>query len=257
MRHASCSAAIGAIGALAASTACTTPYQPMGLSGGYEDKQLDNGDYLITVRVSRFTDRAAAMEYVNHRADDLYPDGYAVVDQDDPDHREESAVIRCSEAPPPPSHPPAPTVVDSPGQVCFAYSSVADAVRHSACAADLASCQAKRAPLVDNQLTDEVSECTSKVVAPHPPRHGFFCATSASGPLTGFCVRKREVCDATRTAIGGDLSACAAVAAAQCFIVNGKHICAPTADACTARRGREADQRIGSDAAISSCSEMK
>jgi hypothetical protein len=111
--------------------ACPTPYQENTLlsSGGYEDKQLDDGSRAITVTVNTLTSRATAVDYLGRRADELCPAGYDTLDRSSSEGEEvrfrhrhpgavtvpdgtsiESAIIRCTEAPtvpPPPGHPAA------------------------------------------------------------------------------------------------------------------------------------------------------
>jgi hypothetical protein len=110
--------------------ACPTPYQEnSGLlgTGGYQDKQLDDGSYAITVTVNAVTSRDTAIAYLERRADELCPAGYDTVDRTSSEgeqvtfrHRHpgvvtvpdgtsiESAIIQCSAAtaaPPPPGAP--------------------------------------------------------------------------------------------------------------------------------------------------------
>jgi hypothetical protein len=95
-------------------SACMTPYQRMGFSGGYDEKMLDNGDYVVTVKVNGFTDRATALEYLHRRAGELCPQGFDFADRTGGDnggivatrdyvgenHKpEEDAVVRCKKAP--------------------------------------------------------------------------------------------------------------------------------------------------------------
>lgn len=64
MRFLSIAFALCAIG-------CTTPYQAKGMRGGYTDRDLGDGTYLITVNVNGYTSRAKAFEYFTRRAHDL------------------------------------------------------------------------------------------------------------------------------------------------------------------------------------------
>ena len=50
---------------------CATPYQRMGLLGGYTDQYLGDDIYLITVRVNAYTDEATAYEYFHRRANEI------------------------------------------------------------------------------------------------------------------------------------------------------------------------------------------
>src|SRR3569832_882870 len=113
---------------------CATPYQQMGFSGGYADKEIGNNRYLVTVKVNGFTDRATALEYLDRRAAELCPTGYDIVDRAAGDnggvvvtrsfisenHKpEEDAVIQCrvtrpaistSDIAPPVRPPPQPSI---------------------------------------------------------------------------------------------------------------------------------------------------
>ena len=102
-------------------SACTTPYQREDALGGYTDKRLPNGDYLIAVRVNGYTSRGAAFEYLHRRAGELCPAGYDVIDRTGGDngadngwettHKpEEDAVVRC--------HAGGPTPVVAAGYWC-------------------------------------------------------------------------------------------------------------------------------------------
>lgn len=58
---------------------CVTPYQQMGLSGGYADQALGGGRYSIDVRVNGYTSAGTALQYAYRRAGELCPGGYDVV----------------------------------------------------------------------------------------------------------------------------------------------------------------------------------
>jgi len=50
---------------------CATPYQRIGLTGGYTDQYLGDDVYLITVRVNGYTDEATAYVYFHRRANEI------------------------------------------------------------------------------------------------------------------------------------------------------------------------------------------
>lgn len=160
-------------------TACATPYQRMGLSGGYDDKRLGNGDYVVTVKVNGFTDRATALEYLHRRAGELCPDGYKLVDRTDGDNGdfrtgskpELDAVVRCKDT---------------------AREAAVEARRH-----------------------EEANREHRKEAAIAVPR-GFFCTSAAAVNL---CVRDKAECARARESMLGavpDLAACAIVESAWC-----------------------------------------
>ncbi len=50
---------------------CMTPYQSMGLAGGYEDQSLGDDKYMIIVKVNGFTDASTAYKYFHRRAQEI------------------------------------------------------------------------------------------------------------------------------------------------------------------------------------------
>ncbi len=53
------------------SLGCTTPYQRMGVMGGYESSRLSKGHYSVHVRVNSSTSSGTAFNYLNRRAQEL------------------------------------------------------------------------------------------------------------------------------------------------------------------------------------------
>lgn len=49
-------------------SSCATPYQPMGVRGGYSDTPMGDGKYFIKVKVNGFTDSSTAHQYLLRRA---------------------------------------------------------------------------------------------------------------------------------------------------------------------------------------------
>jgi hypothetical protein len=78
-----------------------TPYQRMSADGGYSEKKLAPGRYLVRVRVNQHTGHATLLEYFDRRAGELCPrgwdlaEGLAGKDRADPDSHELDAVIQC------------------------------------------------------------------------------------------------------------------------------------------------------------------
>jgi len=66
--------------ALLVAAACSTPYQPMGLSGGYRDSRMAPGVHFIEVSVNAYTSAGTALEYLHRRAMELCPSGYVLLD---------------------------------------------------------------------------------------------------------------------------------------------------------------------------------
>jgi hypothetical protein len=52
-------------------SACSTPYQPEGLTGGFTDEPLGADRYRITVRGNGYTDLATVKEYFRRRAGEI------------------------------------------------------------------------------------------------------------------------------------------------------------------------------------------
>lgn len=71
---------------LAVSGCASTPYQPMGFRGGYQDESLGDGTYLVTVQVNAYTDASTAYRYFHRRSADLCRErgfsSYVVLDSD-------------------------------------------------------------------------------------------------------------------------------------------------------------------------------
>lgn len=85
---------------------CVTPYQRMGVTGGYRDKEIAPGRHVVTVRVNGYTDRGTALEYLHRRADELCPNGYELLDRESGDNGnafqgtskpELNAIVDCKE----------------------------------------------------------------------------------------------------------------------------------------------------------------
>jgi hypothetical protein len=73
-------------------------------------------------------------------------------------------------------------------------------------------------------------------------QRGFFCSSSPTNATAAFCTKDKSACETARAAAVGfvaDLGACSLTESAWC---TGEH-CAPTPEACEARRGQ-----LGSDA---------
>ncbi|MBX3159539.1 MAG: hypothetical protein KF773_26445 [Deltaproteobacteria bacterium] len=204
-------ATIGAAGA-----ACATPYQPMGFTGGYADRRMPNGDYLVTVKVNGFTDRATAMEYLHRRAGEICPQGYDLIDRSSGDNGgitvtrsyisetkkpEENAVVRCK---------------DSDHEEVQRLAAEERAAR-------------RRAASEPRPRPDP------------PPRRGFYCSASVFGP-TSLCTRDPSACEQARALVAqhvDDLQPCSAVEVAHCFDSgngNREGRCAATAESCAAQR---------------------
>lgn len=62
--------------------ACATPYQASGFRGGYEDRDLGGGRWMISVEVNSYTSRSTAAEYTYRRAGELCPYGFDLIDAD-------------------------------------------------------------------------------------------------------------------------------------------------------------------------------
>jgi hypothetical protein len=78
-----------------------TPYQRLGAEGGYSDKRLAPGRYLVRVRVNQHTSHAKLLEYFDRRASELCPRGWDIAEgltgksRDDASDHEIDAVIAC------------------------------------------------------------------------------------------------------------------------------------------------------------------
>jgi hypothetical protein len=75
-------------------------------------------------------------------------------------------------------------------------------------------------------------------VPPVPVLRGFFCASSATAPAAGFCVREKADCQRARDAAivaVTDLDECRLVETAFCHVAGGLERCAPTMEICTYR----------------------
>src|SRR5690606_4541529 len=115
------------IAAALALVGCSTPYQQMGFRGGYRDRPMGGGRYLVEVRVNGYTSSGTALEYLHRRATELcgganyvVEDGtadasYGVVRTGNSAHvyskPELSALVRCQPPPVPVAAqtPPAPS----------------------------------------------------------------------------------------------------------------------------------------------------
>jgi len=62
---------VAILGATLALMGCVTPYQPMGLSGGYADEKLGEGRYFVEAKGNGFTSKSTIFRYVHRRANEL------------------------------------------------------------------------------------------------------------------------------------------------------------------------------------------
>lgn len=66
------------------SSACSTPYQKEGLTGGYSDKYLGDDKWMITIRGNGYTSISTVYEYFYRRAGEIVNEngykGYEVID---------------------------------------------------------------------------------------------------------------------------------------------------------------------------------
>ncbi|MBX3161184.1 MAG: hypothetical protein KF773_34805 [Deltaproteobacteria bacterium] len=216
---------------ITALAACATPYQPMGLTGGFEERRLSNGDYVVTVQVNGFTDRSTALEYLHRRAGELCPDGFELVDRSSGDnggvlvtrsfvdttHKpEENAIVRCQNP--------------------------------------------KRERELDEVRAAAARDRARKRQAPEPPPRGFFCTSSPSQLKLGACSRQKAGCVQVRgaaLAVAADLTPCTLVESAFCFDAgsgNDLERCAATEAACTAQH--DAALATTLDTPIGDCAEQ-
>lgn len=204
----------GLLIACAAVGGCATPYQRMGTLGGYDDKQLPNGDYIVTVKVNGYTDRATALEYMHRRAGELCPGGYDLIDRTDGDNG---------------------GVVVSRGHVSQTRKPEVDGVVRCK---DSAQDAAREAKAYERAHRAELAQSRQQnVPAPAVEPRGFFCSSSPTNAAVGFCVRNKTDCERARDVTIGslpDLAACALVEAAWCT----EDLCFPSEEACDARRER-------------------
>jgi hypothetical protein len=101
----------------------------------------------------------------------------------------------------------------------------------------------------EERRDEMIAEARKRQPPPTTEQRGFFCASSASAPAAAFCTKERSSCENAHAASVGfvpDLGACALIETAWC---TGDK-CAPTAEACEARRAQ-----AGSDAPR--CSEQQ
>ncbi len=59
---------------------CGTPYQPMGVRGGYEDHPIGNGIIAIHVRGNGYTSAGTVLEYAYRRAGEVCSNGFDPID---------------------------------------------------------------------------------------------------------------------------------------------------------------------------------
>ncbi len=52
-------------------TGCTTPYQPMGMTGGYSDGHIRDNIYFVEVSTNAYTSQITAAQYFHRRAKEL------------------------------------------------------------------------------------------------------------------------------------------------------------------------------------------
>jgi len=50
---------------------CTTPYQPMGFTGGYSDAHIRDNIYFVEVSTNAYTSQTIAAQYFHRRAKEL------------------------------------------------------------------------------------------------------------------------------------------------------------------------------------------
>ncbi len=191
--------------------ACRTPYQPMGVLGGFEEKQIDNGDWLITVKVNGNTDRATALEYMHRRAGELCPSGFDIIDRSDGDN----------------------------GGLVVTRSMIAETKKPEVNA--VVRCQAA-APSRDPTVTEEKDLEDVEM---------FYCATSPTAAFCTATARqcgdkRRKVAES-----GIELGPCTETRTAACFGYRRdggpRFVCAPDLEACSRLRGTVTAKSTNSD----------
>jgi len=187
--------------------ACATPYQQMGVLGGYEDRSIGGRRHIVTVKVNASTDRGTALEYLHRRAQELCPNGYEIVDRtsgnngnvfDGTSKPELNAVVECSAEE-------------------WEKSAIPSRPRRAA----------------RDESEDDAEE-------PRAPAAHFFCSMSPTDSSIGQCSLSREKCIAAQGRIverGADAGPCTEGAAASCFTferTDSKRAarCAPTRGSC-------------------------
>ena len=164
---------------------CSTPYQPMGFSGGYKERRMGEDSFFVEVRVNGYTSSGTANEYLHRRAQELcmgagydryvltggtasaqvgaYTNtstGQTTVVQ----KPEMSALARCyrsvrrvARRPPPTSQKPAAVPVGA-GGVTWYCASATDVANLGACRVSAASCEELRAGM--EQQSVKLGPCT-------------------------------------------------------------------------------------------------
>jgi hypothetical protein len=61
---------------------CATPYQPMGLLGGFEDISLGDNKHKITWQGNGYTSKAKLVYFTEKRASEICRSGFDILDQD-------------------------------------------------------------------------------------------------------------------------------------------------------------------------------
>jgi hypothetical protein len=84
--------------------ACATPYQSAGLRGGYSERPIGPGRWIITAKGNGFTSRSTMTEHTYRRAAELCPQGFHPLDSDrdtDDDNKSEATLVVQCDAPQP------------------------------------------------------------------------------------------------------------------------------------------------------------
>jgi hypothetical protein len=77
---------------------CATPYQHMGFGGGYEERELTHGHWIVHVRVNGHTSADTAFEYLQRRALEIcQQEGFSDYTIDNSQQSERTSAYRSGE----------------------------------------------------------------------------------------------------------------------------------------------------------------
>lgn len=172
--------------------ACATPYQPMGLRGGYEDSTVGGGVISIHVRGNGHTSSGTVMEYAYRRAGELCAAGF--------------------------------DIVDSNGSVRSSWQASGDTMRQVDRPEITMLVRCRQGPgLGQTSAAWEVPPQPKPQPAPHesfPATTGWWCESILGNTNTSSCLRLRADCEHMRDLMaqsGYEQTDCAPQGAAACY----------------------------------------
>lgn len=187
---------------------CATPYQDMRSGyggGGYQEKELQSGRYLVEVQVNQFTSSGKALEYLHLRAGELCPEGYELengVASSGQGGKEIAAVVVC-DAGSTAGAAPAGAAAAAPPSDPFYCSRAAAKPEYGVCARTRERCHDRQKALLEAGLDAEPCIEAKAATCFAALRVDTGARVESCFPTVGSCMKQREIAAGKHEAYSG------------------------------------------------------